>query len=476
MTRNILYRSVWLPAALTAVLLLIALALLVGMSWRSLQRLGPVHSHMTEVSRLEQTSLDLQELLLQSLSQNKPVDPTRVKHLRHQLDQLIAMNGHLSASTPERLRQARASLNQPSRASLAASLAQMRRILPEETSAHDHMLETLQRNTRMELEIAVVLMIAFPTLIVVTLFFLRKRILVPLNNLGTLMSLLAAQDYTPTSPRQVDPLLQPLFENYNDLVSRLAELETHHQARQHTLENEVRTAAQALLEQQRTLARTERLAAVGEVAAGLAHELRNPLAGIQMALGNLRRDLTDPDQAARLDLVINELKRLTRLLNDQLTESHQVPEPLTDVPLAETVDDLLTLVRYQVPEHIELRHAIPATLHCPLPTGRLRQALLNLVLNAAQAIGDRAGSVEVLAARDGQQLTLQVCDDGPGLPSDLLDNGIRSFATWRDNGTGLGLSMVRRFARELDGELRLSNRPEGGACVELILPCKENHG
>jgi len=476
MTRNVLYRSVWLPAVLTAVLLLIALALLVGMSWRSLQRLGPVHNHMTEVSRLEQASLNLQELLLQSLSQNKPIDPARVERLRHQLDQLITLDGHLSASTPQRLRRARASLKDVSRPALVASLRQLRHILPQETEAHNQLLATLQRNTRMELEIAVVLMIAFPTLIVVVLFFLRKRILLPLNNLGTLMSLLAAQDYTPSSPRQVDPLLRPLFENYNDLVNRLAELETHHQARQHTLENEVRAAAKALLDQQRTLARTERLAAVGEVSAGLAHELRNPLAGIQMALGNLRRDLADADQAERLDLIINELKRLTRLLNEQLTDSHQVPEPIVEVDLSDTVDQLLALVRYQVPEHIQLTHALPTGIRCALPEGRFRQALLNLVLNAAQAIGEQPGTVEVLGALSDHRITLQVYDDGPGFPADLIDSGIRSFATWRDSGTGLGLSMVRRFARDLDGELHLSNLAQGGACVELILPCKENHG
>jgi signal transduction histidine kinase len=233
----------------------------------------------------------------------------------------------------------------------------------------------------------------------------------------------------------------------------------------------VRTATRTLLEHQRELTNAERLAAVGEVAAGLAHELRNPMAGIQMALSNLRRDLTESEQVARLDLVIGELKRVTRLLNDLLDQSRQAPEPIVDLHLAEKIKALLDLVRYQVPEQIQLDQRIADDLCCRLPEGRLRQALLNLIVNAAQSIGTSSGTITVAATLSDRVLRIEVRDDGPGFPEPLLTTGVRAFATWRDGGTGLGLAMVRRLAFDLGGNLNLANQIPRGACVTVELPC-----
>lgn len=479
MAHRLLYRSLMLPAILTTVLLLIALTLLVGMSWRSLERIGPVHDHLEELGRLQQASLTLQQMLQENLSRRAPVDPQQLARLRHELDVLIHLNTHLVSTTPQELEQARTALtarNTSPRSALLNTQSALRQVLSGELHAHDVLLQHLSRNTQVELEIAVILLIGFPVLIGLTLFFLRNRILMPLDNLGTLMSMLARQDYASTQPRKVDPLLRPLFENYNGLVSRLFELEARHQQRQYSLEQEVRIATQALLEQQRTLARAERLAAVGELAAGLAHELRNPLAGVQMALSNLRHDIQDPDQAERLELVSAEVKRLTRLLNDQLSSSRQTPEPSTELGLAQTVEQLLALLRYQITPAIRLEHDIAESLSCKLPAGQLRQAVLNMVLNAAQAIGEQEGLVTVKAHIQDQTLTLSVHDDGPGFPDELLNTGIRAFASWRDNGTGLGLSIVRRFVHDLGGELKLANHTPHGASVTLIIPCKDNHG
>jgi len=259
-------------------------------------------------------------------------------------------------------------------------------------------------------------------------------------------------------------------------VTRLMQLEQEHQVRQQSLENEVRMAARTLLEHQRDLANAERLAAVGEVAAGVAHELRNPLAGIQMALSNLRRQLSDPEQSSRLDAALKELKRTTQLLNTMLDQSRQAPEPMMTIDLARNVEELLALVHYQIPAHIQLRQEIPARLSCRLPQGRLHQALLNLIVNAAQSIGDQPGTITISAATEQDKLRLQVSDDGPGLPAELLHSGVRAFATWRESGTGLGLAMVRRFARDLGGELKLANREPHGACVTLLFPWDRDDG
>jgi two-component system NtrC family sensor kinase len=125
-----------------------------------------------------------------------------------------------------------------------------------------------------------------------------------------------------------------------------------------------------------------------------------------------------------------------------------------------------------VPAQIRLEHRIPQGMHCELPEGALRQALLNLILNAAQALKEESGTVFLSADRTDDLLTIAVTDDGPGFPPQLLQGGARLFATWREQGTGLGLAMVQRFARDLAGELRLVNLEPRGASATLRLPCR----
>jgi signal transduction histidine kinase len=269
-------------------------------------------------------------------------------------------------------------------------------------------------------------------------------------------------------------VLEPLFSNYNRLVARLDELELEHRNHARDLESEVRVATQTLLEQQRTLARAEKLAAIGETAAVLAHELRNPLAGILMTLGNLRRDLQDPDLCARLDLAVGELERLTRMLNDALAAAHHSPEPARRVNLNQLVSDLLALLRHQVSDDSRLVCEIPPEIECELPPDRVRQALLNLILNSVRALGDGPGRIAIDAVRRDGTLEIVVTDDGPGFPADMLRTGIRPFTSGLPGGTGLGLAMVRRVAVDLGGDVRLANREPHGGCVRLTVECNDD--
>jgi signal transduction histidine kinase len=282
---------------------------------------------------------------------------------------------------------------------------------------------------------------------------------------------LAQGEFTPVHVEQADPVLHPLFVNYNHLVMRLEQLEREHRAHAQSLKREVRFATEALLEQQRGLARAERLAATGALAASVAHELRNPLAAVQLTLRNLKGELQDPDVIERLDLVTGELTRLGRLVNELLDMSRHVPEPSRPFDLAESVEQLLTLTRYQLPPEVHLQSEIREGLICRLPEDRVRQALLNLILNGTRALETTGGAVTVSARTEGATLRITVSDDGPGFPPDLLRRRIPSpFVSASESGTGLGLTMVHRFARDLGGELELSNHEPHGARVTLTLP------
>jgi signal transduction histidine kinase len=285
------------------------------------------------------------------------------------------------------------------------------------------------------------------------------------------MTLMSRQDYISASTDRVDPMLLPLFENYNRMVNRLVTLEQAHQQREESLSAAVRRATRILLTQQHRVAQAERLGAIGEIAASVAHELRNPLTATHMALQNLRRDLDEADLVARVDLIIVEIRRINRQLDLLLEDARQTPEPLVEVDVGAVLGELRTLVRYQINESIELRLEAPAALACRLPEGQFRQCVLNLILNAAQALGEGPGLIRLQAGMAGRGLRLLVEDDGPGFPAQMLESGVRAFGSWRNGGTGLGLLMVRRFAHDLGGGLRLENRTPRGARLTLELPC-----
>ena len=131
---------------------------------------------------------------------------------------------------------------------------------------------------------------------------------------------------------------------------------------------------------------------------------------------------------------------------------------------------LLALAGYQVGDHIELVQEVPAELSLVVPEGGLRQALLNLVLNSANAIGDAEGCIRIAATAGQGTVRISVIDDGPGFSDQALSAGLRAFASYQTGGTGLGLAAVRRFAVDLGGSISLENGEEGGAVVTLSLP------
>jgi len=171
-----------------------------------------------------------------------------------------------------------------------------------------------------------------------------------------------------------------------------------------------------------------------------------------------------------MELISAELKRLARLLNDMLDQSRHSPEASSDFNLSKLIGDLVILTRYQIAETIQLDVEAPAFLPVHLPESGIRQALLNLILNAADALEDQPGLIRIRAHSEAHVLQLDVLDNGPGFSQEMLDHGIRPFRTSRSRGNGLGLAMVQRFVKEMDGTIKLTNQPTQGACVTLSLP------
>ena len=473
--KPIFYRPAKLRGLAFLGLLLMAVAILGGMIWRNLQHVETVLSYVNYSHRIQKVSVGLQQAVIGYLTEAAPASSSiALTNTLDKMDALMADNHYLSKSTKTNLENVRNMLanvdelgSKEKYSRLIASLKIMSETLGHEGLQREILLENVNLDTQTELYIALV---TFTVILLGAMLFFHFRILHPLNDLRKLLERLTDGNYTPITTDHLDPLLLPVFNSYNEMVTHLAELEEAKSLYAQSLQREVRLATQTLLEQQYSLARAERLAAIGEVAAELAHEIRNPLAGIQMAFSNLRREINDQHYCERMELISSELKRLARLLNDMLDQSRHSPEVATDFNVSTLIRDLLALTRYQIAESIQLEKDAPDSLPVHLPESGIRQALLNLILNAAEALDGGPGLIRIRVRANKQGLQIDILDNGPGFSQDMLDYGIRPFRTSHQRGTGLGLAMVQRFIKDAGGTIRLGNQQPHGACVTLLLP------
>jgi len=189
-----------------------------------------------------------------------------------------------------------------------------------------------------------------------------------------------------------------------------------------------------------------------------------------MSLQNLHTETEDESTRERIEAPIAELDRLARLLNRYLSPLRHEPESLVAVGLRDLVEDLCDLLRYRLPDNIRLEVKMSDDIEWVLPKDRIRQSLLNLVLNAIHAIDEAPGTISISAVQHDGRLDLCVEDDGPGFPETVLEGPVQRFQSHTEEGTGLGLAMVRRVADDLGGRLVLERRSPSGSRVRIELP------
>jgi signal transduction histidine kinase len=230
------------------------------------------------------------------------------------------------------------------------------------------------------------------------------------------------------------------------------------------------------------MVQAEHLATLGELATGVAHEIRNPLAGIAGAIEIITKDFPKdhPDREIMEDLR-EEVHRIEKVLNDLLLYARPKPPHFGRFDLKETVARTLHLASQQTgSKRIEFSIQIPADI----PTFRmdaeqLHQVLLNLVLNGIQAI-DREGKITIAANTQNSRLPgrsdlleISVSDTGPGIPPETLDRIFRPFYTTKRGGTGLGLSLCRRIISQHGGTLTAESELSRGSRFLIRLPLRE---
>ena len=229
---------------------------------------------------------------------------------------------------------------------------------------------------------------------------------------------------------------------------------------------ELATALEAAHEQE---LEAERLRAFREVARRVAHEIKNPLTSMRIAVDQLRRVAAPAHSpmAAAAEVMAAETDRLARLARE-FADFGRLPEgPKSEVDLVELLDDL---GRTAVPPGVEVSVRAdggPRTISGHYDP--LRRAFGNLMRNASEAMGG-CGSIEIAVNGDGQGLVVTLADHGPGIPAELRQRVFEPYFTTKQDGTGLGLALVRHTIEAHGGTLTVFETPGGGATFSIVLP------
>lgn len=275
--------------------------------------------------------------------------------------------------------------------------------------------------------------------------------------------------------------LAELLSAFNDVTARL-------QSTHESLQCEVSRLREELREANEQLQRSRRLAALGEMAAGIAHEVRNPLGSIRLYARMLEQDLTDrPEERQIAGKIASAVKGLDAVVGDVLAFSRELrirPEPAEGPQLlTRALEACWTLERAESGIRVVVAGSQASRddlVHCD--TNLLHQALVNIIRNALEAMGEamplRGGHelrLQCGPSADGQEFTFRIIDTGPGVNRECLDRMFNPFFTTRATGTGLGLAIVHRIVDAHRGRIVVTDRGEEqagqrGTIFDLMLP------
>jgi len=227
---------------------------------------------------------------------------------------------------------------------------------------------------------------------------------------------------------------------------------------------------------QAQLVQSEKLASIGEMAAAVAHGLRNPLASLRAAAQMVRRHPDSPSASEHLDAIVEEVDRLDRRISHLLSFSRPAPYRPMPERIERIVESLLPAFAEPMRERgIELQVDVPKDLpEVEVDPMQLEQAVLELVSNALDAMP--SGGRLRLAAHgrnrgpDGGEVVVEIADTGAGIPAHVLPSVCEPFFTTRQEGTGLGLAIAKRYVEQNGGRLEIDSTPGSGTTVRVRLP------
>ncbi len=221
-----------------------------------------------------------------------------------------------------------------------------------------------------------------------------------------------------------------------------------------------------------SLVRNERMAALGMLAAAVAHEIRNPLTSIRMTIEMLDEERLGPDGSEAKRILLNELDRLNIQLDSLLAfAGRSKPAPAPANVNALISDTLRLLARQLEHAHVNVKAELARDMRkVPLDAGRIKQVLLNLFMNAVQAM-PRGGTLAVRTLHSGEEVVVEVEDSGVGIPESDREKVFGPFFTTKEAGGGLGLAISKRIMEDHGGTISFESRP-GRTVFRISLPAR----
>ncbi len=214
----------------------------------------------------------------------------------------------------------------------------------------------------------------------------------------------------------------------------------------------------------------ERLAQLGEMGAMLAHEIRNPLAGIKGYAQIVEKKPQDARNAGFAQGIVKETLRLERLVNDLLAYAGSESFSMGVVDLHDLVDGAVSLIRHEAEaQHVTVKCECREGLEVSGNRDKLGQVLLNLMKNALQAMPD-GGNLSLRGGATGKNVTISVSDSGHGIAAEDMNRIFEPFFTTKARGTGLGLALCKKIVEEHKGNIHVESTPGKGTTVSLVLP------
>ncbi|MBI4818849.1 MAG: histidine kinase [Deltaproteobacteria bacterium] len=283
---------------------------------------------------------------------------------------------------------------------------------------------------------------------------IHVRIDLPQRYMLTAMNVLRVDLHAIVESSIADPVLR---RKTSDAVDRLYDMELAIMLETYKEDSELR------------LRRRERLATIGQIAATIGHELRNPLGVIESSLFLLRRKVGDEPAVARhLDKIANQVSLSGQIVTDLLELTRDSAPRTESAQVRVLIESALAELR--VPANITVRAVIAPELAVEANPSLLRRALVNVLSNSFRATGESGGTIVVEAIDGGHEIEIHVKDSGPGFDAEILADAFEPLVTKSEGGVGLGLALVRRVLERHGGRATVANRPDGGAVVKLVLP------
>jgi len=263
------------------------------------------------------------------------------------------------------------------------------------------------------------------------------------------------------------PELGPLVETFNRMA---AQVETHTA----TLERAVREAVQATEQKERALVQSSRLATIGTLAAGVAHEINNPIGGMQNAVQSLlQAEGLDERQRVYLELLRDGLDRVASTTRRMLEFAPKDAEPHA-FDAVTAIEGAFALVKHRC-QHEGVTFELQAQDDRPDVHGdahEIQQVVLNLLLNSLDAISGAGGAIRASVRGEDDKVLISVADDGPGMPAELQPRIFDPFFTMktRPDASGLGMFISYSIVQNHGGSMRIESRPDAGFKVFIELP------